>query len=123
MNNVIDRINQLNQETTKDLIDGAFMAQQQNAQLVQSWFNILNANQQATRNLGVKLVQQAQEAQNLWLKLGQEMVRANTEAATQVSQAGFQNMSETINNVSRQTQNSSQATENNTDKTATTAKK
>jgi hypothetical protein len=123
MNNVIDRINELNQETTKDLIDGAFMAQQQNAQLVQSWFNILNANQQATRNLGVKLVQQAQEAQNLWLKLGQEMVRANTEAATQVSQAGFQNMNQTINNVSRQTQNASQATENNTGKTGATATK
>ncbi len=123
MNNVIDRINELNQETTKDLIDGAFMAQQQNAQLVQSWFNILNANQQATRNLGVKLVQQAQEAQNLWLKLGQEMVRANTEAATQVSQAGFQNMHQTINNVSRQTQNASQATENNTGKTGATATK
>lgn len=123
MNNVIDRINELNQETTKDLIDGAFLAQQQNAQLVQSWFNILNANQQATRNLGVKLVQQAQEAQNLWLKLGQEMVRANTEAATQVSQAGFQNMNQTIDNVSRQVKNTSQSTENNTGKTGATATK
>lgn len=123
MNNVIDRINELNQETTKDLIDGAFLAQQQNAQLVQSWFNILNANQQTTRNLGVKLVQQAQEMQNLWLKLGQEMIHANTEAATQVSQAGFQNMNQTIDNVSRQAKNAGQATENNTAKTGATATK
>lgn len=123
MNNVIDRINELNQETTKDLIDGAFLAQQQNAQLVQSWFNTLNANQQATRNLGVKLVQQAQEMQNLWLKLGQEMIHANTEAATQVSRAGFQNMNQTIDNVSRQAKNAGQATENNSGKTGATATK
>jgi hypothetical protein len=80
MNPIIDRMNDLVAESTKNTLDAAFLAQSQSAQFAQTWLNTLTANQESTRAIATKMVRDAQQAQSLWLQLGQEIVRANTEA-------------------------------------------
>ncbi len=88
--NVADRMTNLAAESTQTLIDAAYLAERQSAQLLEAWLNTLDASQQQQREIAAKLVRQAQEAQQLLQQYVQESFRAGIEAFTQTTQTGFQ---------------------------------
>ncbi len=109
MNDTINRITTLNEDVSKELIDSAFKAQQRNSQLVQNWVETINANSQATRDLALKLAEQTKQAQTLWVKFAQDLLKSNAEAINEVSKNGFQNVNETLDTVGRQVKNTTAA--------------
>lgn len=109
--NMADRMNKLAVETTQTFIDAAYLAQRQSAQLLQAWLNTLDANQQEQRTIAARLIQQAQEAQNLLQQYVQESSRAGAEAFTKATQQG---MNAAEQNVRRASQATSQATKETT---------
>ncbi|MGI8826376.1 MAG: hypothetical protein ACR2JC_12145 [Chloroflexota bacterium] len=85
---VTNRMNKLATESTQTLIDAAYMAQQQSAQLMQAWLNTLDANQQQRRDIATRLLRQSQEAQQVLQEYVQESMRAGTGAFNQAADAG-----------------------------------
>jgi hypothetical protein len=92
MNSVTDRINDLTVETAQTALDGLYFVYRQNGQFIQSWYSTLEANQPAGKEVAQRGIRQAQEAQRLWLQLGQQWVRAATESALQTAQFGLDEM-------------------------------
>lgn len=97
-----DRINDLAVETTQTLLDSAYLAQKQNAQLVNSWLSVLEANHKETRNLVAQLMRQTQEAQSLWVRYTQDAFRTNVETFTRTTQAQMKEFSENLETAAHQ---------------------
>jgi hypothetical protein len=81
-----DRLNRLAMESTQTLIDAAYLAQRQSADLLRAWLNSLDATQQQQRDIATKLVEQTQEAQHLLRDFVRESTRASLDVATRASQ-------------------------------------
>jgi hypothetical protein len=99
--NLTDRYNSLTAETAQAFVDGAYLAQRQNAHLVQSWFQAVEANQQASRELVGRLIKHGQEARSLWYEILQESVRATTDLfvrAADTATEGVHKVSEQVVN-------------------------
>jgi len=105
MKDITNRLNDLVVETAQTTLDGAYLAQRQNAQLVQSWYHAFEANQQASRDIVGKLFKQGQEAQNLWFRFAQESFRTTAENVARTSESQLREMSEHVATASRQAAN------------------
>jgi hypothetical protein len=66
MQDVIERVTALGVESTGTFMRSSTAAQQQSAELVQSWFRALDANQQVSQEITLRLVQQFSEASATW---------------------------------------------------------
>ncbi|GAC1320250.1 MAG: hypothetical protein NVS2B16_08410 [Chloroflexota bacterium] len=121
--NVSNRMNDLALESTQTLIDAAYLAQRQSAQLIQAWLNTLDANQQQSRDVAGKLLQQSQEAQKLLQEYVRDTVRTNADAFNQASQAGYANFTQGFSQVAEQVGNATQRTANATQQAAETAQR
>lgn len=108
---VVDRMNDLAVESAQTFVDAAYLAQRQSAQLLQAWMNSLDNTQQSQREIAGRLVQQAQEAQNLLQQYVQQSFRTGVDTVTRATQTGFQQASETVTNAAQQTNNASRRTE------------
>lgn len=97
-----NQMNQLAVDATQTLVDAAYLAQRQSAELLQAWLNTLSSNQEEQRQLAAKLVQQSQEAQQLLQRFVQESTRSGISAFNAAAQSGFNTASETINRASEQ---------------------
>lgn len=100
--NVTKRMNDLALESTQTFIDATYLAQRQSAQLIQAWLNTLDNNQQQSRDVATRLLQQAQEAQSLLQQYVRDTVRANADALGQATQAGFTTMAQGFNQTAQQ---------------------
>jgi hypothetical protein len=96
---VVDQMNRLVAESTQTLVDAAYLAQRQSAELLQAWLNTLGSNQQAQREIAAKLVQQSQEAQKLLQQFVRETAQANVESFTKATQAGFDSVNTVVEQV------------------------
>ncbi len=90
---VVNQMDTLAQQTTQTLVDAAYLAQRQTAELVQAWLNTLDQNQQQQRDIATQLMQQAQEGQRLLRQFVQETARSSTEAFKNAAQTGANTMS------------------------------
>lgn len=99
--NIVKDLNNVAIDTTQTLVDAAYLAQQQSAQLVQAWFNTLSANQQQQREIATRLIQQAQEAQNLLQQYVGQSFRSGVSTFTNVAQNGARNAAEAVNNTAK----------------------
>lgn len=93
----LNRMNKLASDTTQTLVDAAYLAQRQTADLVQAWLNTLDQTQQQQREIATRLVQQAQEAQTLLGQFVQDSARAGTQAFTSAAQTGADTATESMN--------------------------
>jgi methyl-accepting chemotaxis protein len=66
MQNAIERMTTLGVESTSTFVDSTTLAQRQSAQFMQSWLKVLDANQQVSREIVTRLVQQSIEAGSAW---------------------------------------------------------
>jgi len=105
MKDITTRFNDLVVETAQTSLDGAYLVQRQNAQLVQSWYHAFETNQQASRDIVGKLFKQGQEVQNLWFRFVQESFRTSAENFARTAESQLREMSEQVATVSRQAAN------------------
>ncbi|HLJ68113.1 MAG TPA: hypothetical protein VKX16_12200 [Chloroflexota bacterium] len=103
MNDVTERLNTLTIETTQTLIDSAYAAQKQNAELFQTWYEAVEKTQKTNRDLAVKLMKQSQELQDLWLKAFRESVRTTTNNFVKVADTQLDTVNRQVNGVKRET--------------------
>lgn len=106
-----DRINTLAVEATQTLVDAAYLAQRQSAELLQAWLNTLDAGQKQQREIAARLVQQAQEGQRLLQQYVQESVQTNVDTFTKATQAGFKQVNEAVSTVAEQVNSSAKRAE------------
>jgi len=106
--NVVNQMSTLAVESTQTLVDAAYLAQRQSAELIQAWLNTLNTNQQAQREIAARLVQQAQEAQTLLQQYVRESVRGSADTMTRATQAGLNQAGEAFNTAAQQTEQAAQ---------------
>jgi hypothetical protein len=106
MNDITTRINDLVIESTQTALDGAYLAQRQNAQLLQSWYQAFEGNQQASRDIVGRLIKQGQEGRALWLQWVQASYRATAENFAHTAESQLREASEQISTVTRQAPNS-----------------
>jgi hypothetical protein len=85
MNTATDRINEITRESTQAAFETAAAYQQQTANLVQTWFNTVQTQQQSLRDLTLQNLGRAQELQKVWFGLYQDGINRVTE--TVVAQA------------------------------------
>jgi hypothetical protein len=97
----IDRVNSLLRESTETAFDTAALVQRQNLQLLQTWANALETNQQTFRGLTLRAIGQIQEAQRLWVDLAQESIKTGVETATNAAETGIKEASEQFEKASR----------------------
>ena len=95
--NVVNQMNDLAVQSTQTLVDAAYLAQRQSAELIQAWLNTLDSNQKAQRDIATRLVKQSQEAQNLLQEYVRESVRSSADTMTNPTQAGLQQATESFN--------------------------
>ncbi len=100
--NVVDRMNTLAVESTQTLVDAAYLAQRQSAQLLQAWLNTLDESQKAQREIAATLVKQAQDAQSLLQEFVRESIQSNVETFTKTTQAQFKEVANSFNTVTEQ---------------------
>ena len=113
---VVNRMNDLAVETTQTLVDAAYLAQKQSAQLLQAWLGTLDSSQQAQRDVASRLVKQAQEAQNLLQQFVQQTFQANFDTLNRTAQSGFRQASDTMNTSAQQASTTAKRTETGTTK-------
>jgi hypothetical protein len=111
MNSTTDRINDLAIESTQTVLDTASFLQRQNAALIESWFNTLEANQKTGRELARKAMKQAQEARALWLQYTQDNVKVTTETFARAAGTQWREVSEQLDTVTEQVKNSAKKAE------------
>jgi hypothetical protein len=98
-----DRYNTFTAETAQAFLDSAFLVQRQNAQFVQSWFGVVEANQQVSRDLVGRLVKNGQEARSLWYDLWQEGFRNTTDLFVKAADTATENVHKASQQVSNGT--------------------
>ena len=101
MKDVNTRFNHLVVESAQTVLDGAYLAQRQNAQLFQSWYGAIEGNHQASRDIVGKLFKQGQEVQNLWLQYWQDSFQEGAEVIARTTEAQFRELSEQVAQVTR----------------------
>ncbi|MBV9280903.1 MAG: hypothetical protein JOZ41_12545 [Chloroflexi bacterium] len=109
----VDRMSNLAVESTQTLVDAAYLAQRQSAQLLQAWLNTLDTNQKQQREIATRLVQQAQEAQQLLQQYAQESFRSTVDTFARSAQTGFQQASSNLNSAAQQANTASKRAESN----------
>jgi hypothetical protein len=108
---VVDRFNSLAVESTQTLVDAAYLAQRQSAQLLQAWLNTLDASQKSQREIATTLVKQAQEAQRLLQQYVRDSLQSNVETFTKTTQAQFKQAANNFNTVTEQVNAAGKRTE------------
>lgn len=105
---VVNQMGNLAVESTQTLVDAAYLAQRQSAQLIQAWLSTLDANQKAQRDIATRLVQQSQEAQNLLQQYVRESVRSSADTFARATQAGINQATENFNAAAQQASSATQ---------------
>ena len=101
MNDMTERFVDLTVQTTQTFLDGVYLAQKQQAQIVKGWFDTFEANQQANRDLLGRFVRQGYETQTLWLQYTQDSFRRIGDRFVETAGAGLKEAGEQVDKAGR----------------------
>jgi hypothetical protein len=105
VNEMTERFADLTAQTTQTFLDGVYLAQRQQAQIVKSWFETVEANQPAHRDLVGRFVQHGYEMQNLWLRYSQDSFRRISDRFVETAGAGLKEAGEQLDKAGKQAAN------------------
>lgn len=109
--NVTDRLTTLTVESTQTFMDGWFLIQRQNAQIVQNVFSAIEGNQKPVRELTGQFLRQTQEAQQLWLDYTRDAFRNTVDTVTHSARAQMEQVGQGFEKVNREVKNGAKKAE------------